>query len=110
MSKSNHYTGLSAREVEESRARHGVNVLTPPAKTPLWKRFLEKFEDPIIIILLIAGVFSLLISCYEFFAMNSAATGFLRTDSVFLWQFCFPQVWPSTLNSKPIRNLRFSIR
>jgi len=40
MSKSNHYTGLSAREVEESRARHGVNVLTPPAKMPLWKRFL----------------------------------------------------------------------
>ena len=63
MSKSKHYNGLSAREVEESRARHGVNVLTPPEKTPLWQRFLEKFEDPIIIILLIAGVFSLLISC-----------------------------------------------
>ena len=109
MSKSNHYTGLSAREVEESRARHGVNVLTPPAKTPLWKRFLEKFEDPIIIILLIAGVFSLLISCYEFFAMNSAATVFFEPIGI-LWQFCFPQVWPSTLNSKPIRNLRFSIR
>ena len=84
MSKSNHYTGLSAREVEESRARHGVNVLTPPAKTPLWKRFLEKFEDPIIIILLIAGVFSLLISCYEFFAMNSAATVFFEPIGIFV--------------------------
>ena len=84
MSKSNHYTGLSAREVEESRALHGVNVLTPPAKTPLWKRFLEKFEDPIIIILLIAGVFSLLISCYEFFATNSAATVFFEPTGIFV--------------------------
>ena len=89
MSKSNHYTGLSAREVEESRARHGVNVLTPPAKMPLWKRFLEKFEDPIIIILLIAGVFSLLISCYEFFCDEQCRHGFLRTDRYFCGSSAF---------------------
>ena len=90
MSQSNHYTGLSAREVEESRAQYGVNVLTPPAKTPLWKRFLEKFEDPIIIILLFAGIFSLLISCYEFFALNSAATIFFEPVGIFV------AVWLST--------------
>lgn len=84
MSKSKHYNGLSAREVEESRARHGVNVLTPPEKIPLWKRFLEKFEDPIIIILLIAGVFSLLISCYEFFGLDKEATVFFEPVGIFV--------------------------
>ena len=41
---------------------HGENVLTPPAKTPLWKQFLEKFEDPIIRILLVAWVLSMVIA------------------------------------------------
>ena len=55
-------TGLSAAEVEESRRVHGENILTPPEKTPLWKLFLEKFEDPIIRILLIAALLSLLMA------------------------------------------------
>ena len=46
------YTGLTAAEVNQSRAQHGTNVLTPPEKEPLWKQFLEKFSDPLIIILL----------------------------------------------------------
>ncbi|MCM1170419.1 MAG: calcium-translocating P-type ATPase, PMCA-type, partial [Bacteroides sp.] len=40
----------------------GENVLTPPARTPLWKLFLEKFKDPIIRILLVAATLSLVIS------------------------------------------------
>ena len=54
--------GLSVVEVEESRRVHGENILTPPEKTPLWKLFLEKFEDPIIRILLIAALLSLLMA------------------------------------------------
>ncbi|MDE6843457.1 MAG: hypothetical protein K2J24_08025, partial [Muribaculaceae bacterium] len=54
MSQPKHYEGLSPAQVEESRRKHGVNVLTPPEKEPLWKRFLEKFGDPLIIIPLIA--------------------------------------------------------
>ena len=46
--------GLTSQEVEESRRIHGENILTPPEKTSLWKQFLEKFEDPIIRILLLA--------------------------------------------------------
>lgn len=57
-----HYSGLSTAEVEKSRAKHGNNILTPPKKTPLWKLFLEKFQDPIIRILLIAALLSLVIS------------------------------------------------
>lgn len=50
MQKKKHYTGLTDKEVLESRAKNGVNVLTPPEKDPLWKQFLEKFKDPLIII------------------------------------------------------------
>ena len=56
------YQGLTTAQVEESRRLHGENVLTPPAKTPLWKQFLEKFEDPIIRILLVAWVLSMVIA------------------------------------------------
>lgn len=55
--------GLTREQVEENRRLYGENVLTPPEKTPLWKQFLEKFEDPIIRILLFAWVLSLGISC-----------------------------------------------
>lgn len=49
--------GLNAAEVAASRAAHGANELTPPAKTPLWKQWLEKFEDPTIVILCVcAGI------------------------------------------------------
>lgn len=54
--------GLTAEQVEESRRKYGLNVLTPPEKVSLWKQFLEKFEDPIIRILLLAWVLSMIIS------------------------------------------------
>ena len=61
-SDSRKLTGLTTGEVEKSRRVHGENVLTPPEKTPLWKLFLEKFEDPIIRILLMAAFLSLLMA------------------------------------------------
>ena len=51
--------GLTAAEVERSRAEHGENVLTPPERTSMWRLYLEKYEDPIIRILLVAAVISL---------------------------------------------------
>ena len=67
MQQHNHYKGLTQDEVVQSRSQNGTNVLTPPAKEPLWRKFLQKFGDPLIIILLIAGVLSIGISLYEFF-------------------------------------------
>lgn len=55
--------GLNAQQVEESRALHGSNLLTPPKKTPLWKLYLEKYNDPIIRILLVAAAISLAMAC-----------------------------------------------
>ena len=58
----NKIKGLTSQQVEESRLKYGSNVLTPPEKESLWKQFLEKFEDPIIRILLLAWVLSMIIS------------------------------------------------
>ncbi len=55
-------TGLTSEQVAESRRLFGENVLTPPERVSLWKQFVEKFEDPIIRILLLAWVLSMVIS------------------------------------------------
>ena len=46
--------GLSKQEVEESRKKHGSNALTQIPPDPLWKKILEGFKDPMIMILLVA--------------------------------------------------------
>ncbi|MCX6222059.1 MAG: calcium-translocating P-type ATPase, PMCA-type [Bacteroidia bacterium] len=55
-------TGLTDSQIAESRRIHGANLLTPPKRDSVWKLFIEKFEDPIIRILLIAAFLSLGIS------------------------------------------------
>jgi len=64
--KPNYYAiGLSDQEVLESRQKHGMNLLTPPAKASMWKLYLEKFNDPVIRILLVAACLSFVISVIE---------------------------------------------
>ena len=48
--------GLTAKQVEESRNEHGSNILTQIPPDPLWKKILEGFKDPMIMILLVALV------------------------------------------------------
>lgn len=62
MEEKKHYIGLSDAEVLASKEKNGENLLSPPLKSPVWKLFLEKFNDPIIRILLIAAFLSLGIS------------------------------------------------
>lgn len=52
-------SGLTLPEVEESRRLYGTNVVTPPKDHSVWRLFVEKFDDPIIRILLLAGALSL---------------------------------------------------
>ncbi|MDR0686972.1 MAG: calcium-translocating P-type ATPase, PMCA-type [Dysgonamonadaceae bacterium] len=66
MQPNHHYLGLSDAQISESRRKYGINVLTPPKRTPYWIKFLEKFTDPIIIILLVALILSVGVSFYEF--------------------------------------------
>ena len=60
-----YHLGLTDSEVLQSREKNGVNLLTPPKRPSLWKLYLEKFEDPVVRILLVAAVFSLIISIIE---------------------------------------------
>lgn len=84
MQQKKHYIGLTDAEVLESRKKYGVNILTPPEKEPLWKQFLEKFTDPLIIILMIAGVLSIGISVYEYFGLNEGSTVFFEPIGIFV--------------------------
>ena len=59
------FKGLTDQEVLQSRQKYGVNLLTPPKRPSIWKLYLEKFQDPVIKVLLVAAAFSLLISIIE---------------------------------------------
>ena len=50
------FTGLSKNQVEENRRLYGENKLTQIPPDPLWKKILEGFKDPMIMILLVALV------------------------------------------------------
>lgn len=66
MENKRHFTGLTDEQVLESRKLNGENTLTPPKKESLWSQFIEKFEDPIIRILLVALILSVAVSCYQY--------------------------------------------
>lgn len=59
------FKGLTDQEVLQNRQKYGMNLLTPPKRPSIWKLYLEKFQDPVIKVLLIAAAFSLLISIIE---------------------------------------------
>ena len=63
--KDSHLQGLSSKQVLSNREKYGENLLTPPKRPSIWKLYLEKFQDPVIKVLLVAAVFSLIISVIE---------------------------------------------
>ena len=87
MADKHHYKGLTDTQVLESRRQHGDNSLTSVQGEPLWKQFLSKFTDPIIIILLVALVFSFGISAYDFFVHNEGLNAFLEPIGIFFAVF-----------------------
>lgn len=58
----NSFKGLNNKEVEESRARFGGNILTPAKREKWYILLLEKFKDPLIVILIIAAAISTAVS------------------------------------------------
>lgn len=46
--------GLTSKQAEESREKYGSNKLSEKERTTFFKKYMEKFDDPIIIILLVA--------------------------------------------------------
>ncbi len=78
------FKGLTPQEVADSRQKHGENVLTPAKKSSVWTLFLEKFKDPLIIILIIAGFLSIGIACYEWFGLGHGAEVFFEPVGIFV--------------------------
>src|SRR6476620_7075413 len=58
-------SGLAETGLETSRTRFGRNTLTPLPREPLWKKFLEKFDEPIIKILLGAALLSIIVDLFR---------------------------------------------
>jgi len=73
-----HIDGLTAAQVEESRAAHGSNVITPPPRPSLWRKFIGYFDNPLIKILLVALLLSIAIAIYEYSATRATANVFLE--------------------------------
>ena len=84
MEKKHQYQGLTKQEVEESRRLHGENILTPPEKASLLSQFLEKFNDPIIKILLVAWLLSMIIAGVHCWGPEAKGfTAFLEPIGIF---------------------------
>lgn len=77
------YQGLNAQQVQESRAKHGENTMSPPERIPAWKLFLQKFNDPIIKLLLFATLLSFITGYFH----GSFAESFGILIAVFLATF-----------------------
>jgi len=84
MAQSYKYKGLGAKQVLESREKYGTNLLTPPERESVWKSLLNKFKDPLIIILLIAGVLSICISLYEYFVLDEGKGVFFEPAGIIM--------------------------
>lgn len=80
--------GLSDSEVLISRNTYGENLLTPPKSIPWYKLYLEKFKDPIIIILLIATFISLIFGFinHDFIESIGIILAVLIATTVGFWQ------------------------
>lgn len=59
------FAGLSSAEVDKSRRMHGENLITPPKQKSLLKMFLEKLDDPIIKILIVATIISFAVGLFD---------------------------------------------
>lgn len=57
--------GLDDEQVELSLSRFGANRLTPLPREPMWRKFLGKFDEPIIRILLAATLLKAVVDLFE---------------------------------------------
>lgn len=77
-------TGLTSQQVLDSRAQHGDNVLTPPEQHSLWSQFIEKFNDPLIKILLVALLLAVCLALYEYIWLKMGVEALFEPIGIFL--------------------------
>lgn len=69
----------SSEEVQKGKEK---NIIPPSEKEPLWKGFLEKFKDPLIIVLLVVFFFSIVVSTYEVFYQGASYSSYIEPCGV----------------------------
>lgn len=74
--------GLTDAQVEESRRKHGTNILTPPPRPSVFALFLDKFKDPLIKILFVALLLSVGIAIYETAVLGHGLHTFLEPAGI----------------------------
>lgn len=60
------------------------NIIPPPEREPLWKAYLAKFKDPIIIVLLVVFFLSVIVALYEIFVVGKGLDLLLEPSGVLL--------------------------
>ncbi len=72
-----HGGGLTTQQAAESQQKFGKNTLTPLPKESAWSKFIAKFEDPIIRILLSASLISMTVDLFKMGAGYTLPLGFV---------------------------------
>uniref|UniRef100_A0A8C0IJJ0 Calcium-transporting ATPase n=1 Tax=Bubo bubo TaxID=30461 RepID=A0A8C0IJJ0_BUBBB len=81
-------TGLSEFSVLQRRLKHGWNEFSVENTEPIWKKYLDQFKNPLILLLLASALVSVITKEYE-----DAATLLVRALAFFLLSFLlFPFV------------------
>lgn len=65
----------SSKEVMDGKGR---NIIPPPQKEPLWRGYIGKFKDPLIIVLLVVFFFSIVVSTYEVLYQGASASSYIE--------------------------------
>src|SRR5437867_469106 len=92
-------TGLDSDGVAQGLVRFGANRLTPLPREPLWKKFLEKFDEPIIKILLAAALLSMLVDLFKVkeFVLGGTGLGLLLAAVIGAYLMRWQQWIPALL-------------
>ncbi|KAJ7376668.1 ATPase, P-type (transporting), HAD super, sub IC [Desmophyllum pertusum] len=57
--------GLTHDEVERRRKLHGLNEFDHVEETPLWRKYIDQFKEPMIVLLLASGLVSVTMGQYD---------------------------------------------
>ncbi|MCR5312267.1 MAG: calcium-translocating P-type ATPase, PMCA-type [Bacteroidaceae bacterium] len=86
-SKNIYITNCLSEDSETVINGKGQNIIPPPEKEPLWKGFISKFKDPLIIVLLVVFIFSVGVSIYEILNLGKGYEVLLEPMGVLIAMF-----------------------
>jgi P-type Ca2+ transporter type 2C len=76
--------GLSSDEVTQRQKEYGSNELTHGEGTPVWKLFLQQFDDALVKVLLLAAAVSLGLAWFEEGAEEEGLRAFIEPGVILL--------------------------